>query len=303
MTRTDLGDSPFGSFVVPGVALTVLVGAPLCAAGIAAWRGDGWWAPASVLGGAALLAYEAVEAASIGGVRHPLQVIFTALALPPIVAGLRGLRTLGATETEARAAYPGDDLVPGGRRHTVMATTIAAPPSAVWPWLVQMGADRAGFYSFDRLDNGGRPSAARIVPEWQRELRVGDRIASVPDGSHWFDVALVHPGRTLVLRASLALPSGRNFDPAGERPRRFSDSTWGFHLRPTADGGTRLVVTAVATGRPRRAIGAANRLVWDPAHLVMQTRQFAGLRRRARGTDPGTRPHEAARPAASPAAA
>ena len=56
-----------------------------------------------------------------------------------------------------------------------MATTIAAPPERVWPWLVQMGCDRAGFYSFDRLDNGGRPSADRIHTHWQK-LREGDRV-------------------------------------------------------------------------------------------------------------------------------
>ncbi len=59
------------------------------------------------------------------------------------------------------ATYPGDDVVPGGRRYGAMATTIAAPPDRVWPWLVQMGCDRAGFYSFDRLDNAGRQSADR----------------------------------------------------------------------------------------------------------------------------------------------
>ena len=73
-----------------------------------------------------------------------------------------------------------------------MATTIAARPERVWPWLVQMGCDRAGFYSFDRLDNGGRPSADRIHTQWQN-LREGDRIASVPDGSRWFDVAFLAP--------------------------------------------------------------------------------------------------------------
>ena len=57
-----------------------------------------------------------------------------------------------------------------------MATTVAAPPQCVWPWLVQMGSDRAGFYSFDRLDNGGRPSSERLHPHWQN-LRQGGRIA------------------------------------------------------------------------------------------------------------------------------
>jgi proline iminopeptidase len=281
MSTADLARGPFDSYTVPGLALTALVGVPLVVAGAAAWRGDPWWPPASAAAGAALFVFELVEAYALGGVRHPLQLVYAALALPPLTAGLRGLRRLGATEEEARASYPGDDLVPGGRRHSVMAATIPAPPEDVWPWLVQMGADRAGFYSFDRLDNGGRPSADRIHAEWQREPRVGDRMASVPDGSRWFDVALVEPGRALVLRASLALPAGRCFDPEAELPRAFTDGTWGFHLTPTQDGGTRLVVTGTSRARPRRLVELGNRLFWDPAHWVMQARQFAGLRRRA----------------------
>ena len=202
------------------------------------------------------------------------------------------IQWLGTSDEERTATYPGDDLIPSGRRYGAMATTIAAPPERVWPWLVQMGCDRAGFYSFDRLDNGGRPSADRIHPQWQN-LREGDRIASAPDASRWFDVALLVPERALVLRASLTVPAARNFDPAGGLPRAYSDSTWGFFLRPTVDGHTRLVVTGKARGKPHALIAVANWLLWDPAHWVMQLKQFAGLRRRAESVPNG--------PAATPA--
>jgi hypothetical protein len=187
---------------------------------------------------------------------------------------------LGTTAEERRAAWPGGDLLPGGRRGATMATTIAAPPAEVWPWLAQLGCDRAGFYSWDRLDNGGHPSAERINPEWQ-VLAAGDRIASVPGGRSWFDVAAVEPERTLVLRTSLTLPDARCFDPAAETPPAFVDSTWAFHLTPTAAGGTRLVVTTASRGRPRRLLRIVDWLFWEPAHWIMQSRQFAGLRRRA----------------------
>ena len=190
------------------------------------------------------------------------------------------IQWLGTTEQERTATYPGDDLLPGARRYGAMATTIAAPPECVWPWLVQMGCDRAGFYSFDRLDNGGRPSADHINPQWQH-LQPGDRIASAPDAGRWFDVALLEPERTLVLRASLTVPAAHNLDPADELPRAFSDSTWGFFLRPTAEGHTRLVVTGKARGKPHALIAVGNWLLWDPAHWVMQLKQFAGLRRRS----------------------
>jgi hypothetical protein len=186
----------------------------------------------------------------------------------------------GTSMEERTATYPGDDLIPNGHRYGAMATTIAAPPERVWPWLVQMGCDRAGFYSFDRLDNGGRASADVIHTEWQ-DLREGDRVASHPDGSHWFDVALVVPERALVLRASVTVPAARNFDPAQGLPRAYSDSTWGFFLRPTGEGHTRLVVTGKARGRPHAPIVVASWLFWDPAHWVMQLKQFSCLRRRA----------------------
>ncbi len=196
------------------------------------------------------------------------------------------LQWLGTSEQERTATYPGDDLIPGGRRYGAMATTIAAAPERVWPWLVQMGCDRAGFYSFDRFDNGGRPSADRIHPQWQ-DLREGDRIASVPDASRWFDVALLLPERALVLRASLTIPAAHNFDPADRLPRAYSDSTWGFFLRPTGDGHTRLVVTGKSRGNPHALVAAANWLLWDPAHWMMQPQQFRGLRRRAASTPEG----------------
>ena len=77
-----------------------------------------------------------------------------------------GLLTWGATTQETTRAYPGDELVPEPDGGATMATTLPAPPEAVWSWLVQMGGDRGGWYSWDLLDNNGRPSTDRIVPEW-----------------------------------------------------------------------------------------------------------------------------------------
>ena len=74
--------------------------------------------------------------------------------------------------------------------------SIRAPASAVWPWLVQMGWRRAGWYSYDRIDNDRIPSADRIMPELQ-ELRPGDFVPEGP-GAGWV-VTTVEPGRLLVL--------------------------------------------------------------------------------------------------------
>lgn len=184
----------------------------------------------------------------------------------------------GATDAEVRMTYPGSELIPDGVRGGTMATTFEAPPSELWPWLVQMGCDRAGWYSWDRLDNGGRPSAERIHPEWQ-SIAVGDRLSSLPSGGAWFEVAALEPERFLALRAPLDA-RGRPFDTSGIRPRVFSDSLWGFHMTELPGGRTRLVNSGFAALRPRKLFLAANVVFWDPAHWVMQTRQWSNLRRR-----------------------
>lgn len=185
----------------------------------------------------------------------------------------------GATAAEAAARYPGDTLVPEPTDRSTMATTFEAPPEAVWRWLVQMGRDRAGWYSWDRLDNGGWPSATRIVPQWQ-ELRVGDRINATADGRTYFTVAIIDRPTTLVLRSDLTLPEGRPFDPRGPLPRMFAQGVWGFHLTELPGGRTRLVVRTVGRDAPRPLTAVADFLFGQPAHLIMQARQFANLRRR-----------------------
>ena len=178
--------------------------------------------------------------------------------------------------------------MPGGKRGARMAVTINAPPSRLWPWLVPMGCDRAGWYSWDRLDNGGAPSAERIHPEWQ-QIAVGDHLASSPSGNTWFEVAAVEPARFLALRASFDL-HGRPFDPAGPRPRSYTDSVWCFLLHELPGERTRLVVSSYASARPRTVQAIIAFIFWEPAHWIMQTRQFANLKRHAE-RDPAARDH------------
>ncbi|WP_242336180.1 MULTISPECIES: hypothetical protein [Anaeromyxobacter] len=189
----------------------------------------------------------------------------------------------GATREEVQRRSPGDDLLPDGKRGSTMAVTLDAAPSAVWPWLVQMGFGRAGWYSWDRLDHFGRPSASQIHPEWQ-SLSVGDRLPATPDGRYWFDVAAVDPGRFLALRVLTS--GGRQHDSADPRPRSakdFVDSLWAFQLDELPGGRTRLVVTVHSAGRPRLRDTALGFVFWEPAHFIMQTRQFTNLARRAGG--------------------
>jgi proline iminopeptidase len=207
-------------------------------------------------------------------------VVVGAAGLSALALARSKLRNLGATRAERRATLPGDEIVSGAKRSSTMAITIDAPRSVVWPWLVQMGCDRAGFYSWDRLDNGGRPSATEIHPEWQG-LAVGDRILCTPDGRYWFQVERLEPERLLVLRSSIDVRSRRPFDPAATRPRFFADGIWTFVLEELQPGKTRLVVRSFGAVRPRLLLGAANLVLMDPAHVVMQARQLRNLKRRA----------------------
>lgn len=207
--------------------------------------------------------------------------LVAACAMPVLYAACvrPRLLTWGATHDEASGAYPGDEIIPDPAHCSTMATTLPAPPERVWPWLVQMGYDRAGWYSWDKLDHGGKPSACRIVPEWQN-LHEGDRVNSMAHGRDWMTVAVLDPGRTLVLRSIYEAPSFRTADPrSGPLSPARMDSIWGFHLRPAPGGGTRLVIRK--RGRGPRAIIWPVGLLYDPLHCIMQTRQFHNLRTRS----------------------
>lgn len=211
-------------------------------------------------------------------------------ALPVLAAGAYALfraRMLrwGATTQEATATYPGDELIELPTAQSTMATTLPAPPEDVWKWLVQMGHERAGWYSWDTLDNLGNPSADRIVPQWQ-DTAAGDRLPTTPGGASYFVVAMLDPPRTLVLRADLEIPSGKPFDPRGPMPKAYSDGIWAFHLRPLPDGGTRLVIRTRGRVKPALLDRSVGRLLGEPAHFVMQLRQFGNLRRRVQAARP-----------------
>ena len=187
------------------------------------------------------------------------------------------LLTWGATPEEAACTYPGDELVHDPDGGATMATALPAPPERIWPWLVQMGGGRGGWYSRDWLDNSGEPSADRIVPEWQ-SLEVGRQLKGP---ANVWTVAVVEPNRTLVLQSSYGLPPGHSSDPrSGSLPRAHLDGIWGFHLRPAPGGWTRLVIRTRSRGRPRLVTRPFGLLVGEPVHFMMQTRQFHNLRTR-----------------------
>jgi hypothetical protein len=140
---------------------------------------------------------------------------------------------LGATEEEAVAVLPGDDLVPDAQIHGTRAVTIEAPPDLVWPWLAQIGYRRAGWYAFDFADNSGIPSAREIIPELQHP-EIGQVI-----GEEGYRIVEFEPPHHLLLE--LDHPQVEWVFKEGVWPR-FGHSTWAFVLRPIDDGArTRLI--------------------------------------------------------------
>src|SRR6186997_2242706 len=133
-------------------------------------------------------------------------------------------RSIRATRCERTRTLPGDDCIGDPIATITHAITIYARRRDVWPWLAQMGAGRAGWYSYDRLDNGGRPSAAQIIPSFQH-IGVGTLFPAMPGATDGFVALASEPGWYLVL----GWPS-----PEGE-PR----VTWTFALEELRPSTTR----------------------------------------------------------------
>ena len=139
-----------------------------------------------------------------------------------------------ATALEKRRPLPVDGLVPEPIFTSTHAVTIDAPPERVWPWIAQMGAGRAGWYSWDAIDNCGAPSQTRIVPELQSIAR-GDIMPAVPGAKEAFVVAAVDPPRDLVL----TVPDGHGGNAVG----------WEHVLDSCPGGRTRLIVRGRASSQ------------------------------------------------------
>ena len=136
----------------------------------------------------------------------------------------------GATDEEIAAVQTGDDLIGDANVTATRAITIRRSPDVVWPWVAQLGQGRGGFYSYDFLENlvgCDIHSADRVVSAWQH-VEVGDEVRLAPTAG--LKVAILEPGRALVLQGSL---------PIARRPP--FDSTWAFVLCEQPDGTTRLL--------------------------------------------------------------
>lgn len=174
----------------------------------------------------------------------------------------------GSTVDERTRFLPGDDLVPHPNYTTTRAITIAASPREIWPWLVQMGQDRAGFYTHnwvERLLLSGIPDTHELHPEWQ-QLHAGDLVRTNREirAGHalGWPVARVEPERALLL-TSKSLPAG----------------TYAFVLAAGDNGTTRLLCRDRAVSRWWEWPFIF--LIYEPLHAYMQTGLLQGIKRRA----------------------
>ena len=189
-----------------------------------------------------------------------------------LVAARQFYRNWGTTKDECQTPLPGDELIGQPAVQTTEGVWIDAPAADVWPWLVQMGQDRGGLYSYEGLENlvGLKyRNADRIHPEWQH-LEVGDVIRVVPRG--WMGlsdgialpVAQVTEGQSIVLRL--------------QPPQLPWDGIWSFHVIPRWEDRCRLLVRSRSRMRaPGEVLGAE---AGGPVLALMTRGMLLGIKRR-----------------------
>jgi hypothetical protein len=181
----------------------------------------------------------------------------------------------GATDEEVKGVWPGDEVSPGATSVNTHAVTINAPKEAVWPWLVQIGQDRAGFYSYSWLENlvgASIHNIDRIVPEFQ-ERRVGDTVWLAPKhryaGEARLVIARLDPGEAIVL------VSPNDYDTLFQGG--FAKGSWSFILKAIDDHTTRFIMRG--RGRPSGALEQViDKAVLEPAHFIMERRMMLSIK-------------------------
>lgn len=257
--------SPFG--LLPCPTLSVVIGSTLVFANLGSRR---WSGP--LLTGAVV--YAAIGVFRLGVALDWGLFIGAALLVTRMMEDGVLWRSVRAERAEHVRPLPGDDLISAPLATLTHAITIQRDRRAVWPWLVQMGAgSRAGWYSYDFVDNGRHPSATRVVPELQ-SVAVGTVFPALPGITEGFRVLSVEPPASLVLGWPLATGA-----PA---------VTWTFVLEPRPGPATRLIVRARGGQgyRFRGLPGPLSKPLISVVHFLMQRRQLLGIAERVESTAP-----------------
>ncbi|HBX68998.1 MAG TPA: hypothetical protein DEH25_06360 [Chloroflexi bacterium] len=186
----------------------------------------------------------------------------------------------GASDAEVDLSLPGDDLVPEAKLKATHAISIQASPTKIWPWLVQIGQGRGGFYSYDWLENSmglDIHTVNEINPEFQN-LKVGDVIPLAPDG-FGIPVAILESEKSLVLHGDTRLP-GPGKAPEMKEGDHLA-TVWGFHLFPQADGNTRRVERIFIDWNETPVNNFFYRVFLEPGSFIMEQKMLCGIKERA----------------------
>jgi hypothetical protein len=189
----------------------------------------------------------------------------------------------GATEYEGSIELLGDDIAPDCRYRATRAVTIDAPVESVWQWLVQIGQDRGGFYSYSWLENfflADMRNADEIRPEYQ-ERAVGDTV--------WLTNPKRYGGRGRMIVAALVKGSSMALVMPSDAARMAEGfpaeyGCWSFHLRELVNGKTRLLVRSRSGNYSSFPQMLFDFLVFDPAHFLMERKMMLGIKQRAEQT-------------------
>jgi hypothetical protein len=193
-------------------------------------------------------------------------------------------------EVNDEGPLPGDAIVPRPRYVATRAVTIAAPAAEIWPWLVQIGQGRGGFYSYDWLENligCDIHSADRILPEYQH-VSAGDPVRLAPEGKSKLPpltVAVIEPDRALVL-----LTPGT---PEENFALGAPFATWAFILEPIDEENAKLIARWRADYIPTLRGKLANHYLLQPIHFIMERKMLLGIKKRAEATEAKAQPTSA----------
>ncbi len=186
----------------------------------------------------------------------------------------------GATDEDTHRTLPGDELSPHPKWVATRGVTIHAPAAQVWPWLVQLGCKRGGWYSYDLLDNGGQPSADRIMPELQ-QLQVGDALPMTPDGKMAMPVTRIDRGRALVLGGTVDTKTGKDANLNDPNVREYFSWIITYALVPVDATTTRLVSRNRADWNPTLANRVAYDFFVEAISFAMEREMMLGIKKLA----------------------
>ena len=192
----------------------------------------------------------------------------------------------GAADAEVATSLPGDSLVSQPKISATHAITVQASAADVWPWLVQIGQGRAGFYSYEGIENLlglNIHNSDRILPEFQ-DLKVGDMVPIAPDGAG-VPVAFLDPNRSLVLGGRVDEQTKGPLALKDKSPGTYYEASWGFFLQPIDGHTTRLIERFRMDWGPETL---GNRLFYrgilEPGSFLMERRMLLGIKERVEAT-------------------